>query len=593
MKWLLILCLFYSCASITPYHFGEDKTVYREFTSETALEEVTQTNLKSFYENYIRDQNVSRWMAQTLPREYHLPSAGPSKKYFNNSILWALDKNEKTIFGFRPISTTTGCNSGCSPVVFHLKFDAKGNVVDLIEDPNELLRKKWHKAYTRSDKAKALELAKRIPEKLMSVLEPKYLADDLNHYPPQTWTTLKDYLVNESAYTSYRIVQASYQVKSFLSGTPQDKAKEKQYEQFITSHLNRRWRSMDQVRQSFQIIEKISNTPLSAHISGMIFTSPHNLLVTMIAYGNDEDVENVRRFLGNTVYQSTHVGAVCDLKKHLLNIKKGQEILIRMKKEPGQWPECNPSLDNLYALMAAGSLGDVANATLFSNGIDLNIIPPVVKKDADLLTTFIQLTETLNNEEAKQWAIANLKVRFPLLQNNFVGKKTLLQKAEKDYRSEIKRGMLHADIPFPQFSSKTKDGNVSTPIKGKQIYVFFATWCPHCKAKVKEWSQFSDQFWKKVALVEVFPKSTSPSRFTKFCEETNLSEQRCNEILEISSEEERRELYQTITLAGVPRIIISRKDGNVGFFDYKLNHSKGSDAKRDLEWAIEEIETTR
>ncbi|MFZ8933765.1 MAG: TlpA family protein disulfide reductase [Bacteriovoracaceae bacterium] len=594
MRVLFFILFLASCSQIG---FGPDDANFsavRIPSNETSLTQIKPNKLTRFYQKYLSTK-PAKWLAQKLPTNLHLPSSGPAQDYYNNSILWAVDNQERTLFGFRPINTTTGCNSGCSPVVFHLKFKEDGSIVDLIEDPNDLLRKKWHKPYTSQDKAKALKLAKTIPEELIKVLDPKILADELSVYPPATWTAYSDLLVKNSAYTSYRIVQAAYQIRDYLKTTSREKITEAQYTQFVNKHLNGRWSNISQLRNSMNILSKAVKHPnLTPSIKGMIFTNPQNVLLSLIAYGDNSDNETASEFLKNNEFKTTHRSVVCDLKKRLLNFEKGQNLLVKMGHNQKLWPKCNDLLDIIYPVLAAAKVNDINSAREFSSGMDLSEIPPVVEKDPALLQDYVVLTELLKNEKAMNKAYANLKTRFPLLKVKDINvPDDALRTAELSYRKEIKRAMLHADVPFPSFKAMSKNGALSLPQSEKRIYVFFATWCPHCKAKVKEWSEFSKEFWKSVALVEVFPKTQSLDRLQKFCEETNLDQNQCDDIIYIEDENERNKLYEVIGLAGVPRIILTREDQHVGFFDYKLPHHKGVDQKREIKWALEEASTSR
>jgi thiol-disulfide isomerase/thioredoxin len=326
----------------------------------------------------------------------------------------------------------------------------------------------------------------------------------------------------------------------------------------------------------------------------MVFTSPQNVLLSLIAYGDNSDNEKAREFLNNKEFRTTHRSVVCDIKKRLLNFEKGQNLLVKMGQNPKLWPTCNDLLDTIYPVLAAAKIKDINSARNFSKGMDLSEIPPVVEKDPALLKDYVQLTELLKNEKAMNKAYANLKTRFPLLSIREINiPDDALKTAELNYRKEIKRAMLHADVPFPSFKAMSKNGQTSLPKDEKRIYVFFATWCPHCKAKVKEWSEYSNEFWNKVALVEVFPKTQNLDRFDKFCQETNLSQKLCDDIIYIEQESERNRLYEVIGLAGVPRIILTREDKNVGFFDFKIPHHEGVDQRRELRWALEEASTSR
>ena len=78
----------------------------------------------------------------------------PNRPFYNNTILWYSFKNKK--IGFRPFDTTTGCDTGCSLLTFHLVIDTKGNTQEILEETGIPLRKTYHIPLSKEDKKKLL-----------------------------------------------------------------------------------------------------------------------------------------------------------------------------------------------------------------------------------------------------------------------------------------------------------------------------------------------------------------------------------------------------------------------------------------------------
>ena len=66
-----------------------------------------------------------------------------------NTKLIKVFKGDKTIGFVRQVTTSTGCNDGCLPVIFDLYYDASGEFLKLLSTPG--LTKKYHKPFTPND----------------------------------------------------------------------------------------------------------------------------------------------------------------------------------------------------------------------------------------------------------------------------------------------------------------------------------------------------------------------------------------------------------------------------------------------------------
>jgi thiol-disulfide isomerase/thioredoxin len=219
------------------------------------------------------------------------------------------------------------------------------------------------------------------------------------------------------------------------------------------------------------------------------------------------------------------------------------------------------------------------------------------------------MARILDNKPVQIKSLAEASVRFPNLDLkekidslNDEEKKEYsenCQRVEKEYRKEFHRKMLQEPLNFPLVNGTKGEGvQVTLPLQTKQVYVFFASWCPHCRAAVTTWikDDYGKEFWDKVQLVEVFPKTNDNTIFDEFCKVTGITEKKpeiCAETVRMSTGPKIDEFYEKIALSGVPKIIITHKDGRVGIFDYQIPHKKGQDFLRDLNWIIEELPNLR
>ncbi len=608
MKWTWIFLLFLSCSQQKTRIIADASVLKpgRTPTSEVNIE--TTSPIFGLYKEKLKEfkpEDIT-WKVDRLPYEYHMPSSGPLGNYYNTDIIWAQGPDGKIISGFRPVNTTTGCNSGCTPVVFHLQFNEKGEIIDLLQEKDHLLRKVYHQPYSKEDLEKARELAKLMPEALQMVSEPKQVANELTKFPPQTWVAYKDLLVSNSAYTSFRIFEAANQIRSFLALNPYQKNRIQQEQQFVQNLISGRVQGIKQLRQALAQINKILDSKeFSNDAKKYILSNPSFLLLNLINLGDENDISSIKKFLGRSYYSSTHKLAVCDFYQDLLNFPKGQKLLLTIASNPKEWPSCEEDLDKLLPLFAATKLQEKEQIENLANKMDLSKIPPLVLEDPDYLMMYFEMSKILDKKGLQIKSLAEASIRFPKLElKEEVSSLTeqekmefneMAQKSEKDYREEFHRKMLQERVNFPIINGRKGDNILVTlPLQTKQVYVFFASWCPHCRAEVTRWIKegYGDEFWDKVQMVEVFPKTQDDTIFNEFCQVTGITEKRpevCKEVVRLGEGSKVDEFYEKISLTGVPKLIILHKDGRVGIFDYQIPHKKGQDFLRDLKWIIEEL----
>ncbi len=608
MKWILIFLFLLGCSQQKTEVTQDvsDFQVTRTPASVTTIE--SDSPIFALYAGKIKDFNPQEitWKADKLPYEYHMPSAGPLGPYYNTDIIWAQAPDGKIISGFRPVNTTTGCNSGCTPVVFHLQFNEIGEVQDLFEEKDHLLRKVNHQAYNKEDLEKAKTLAKTLPETLQMVNEPKQVANELTKFPPQTWVAYKDLLVGQSAYTSFRIFEAANQIKAFLALSPYQKNRIQQEIQFAQNLITGRITGLKQLRQTLVQLNKILDSKeFSNEAKKYVLSNPSNILLNLVNMGDDSDLSSIKKFMGRTYYQTTHKLTVCEFYQDLLNFPKGQNLLLNVAANADQWPACEENLDKLLPLFSATMLDKRDIVEKLSKNMNLSEIPPIVLEDPDYIVMYYKMARILDNKPLQIKSLSEALIRFPKLdlkekieslndeeKNQFSEN---CKKVEKQYREEFHRTMLQEPLYFPITNGTKGEGVVVTlPLQTKQVYVFYASWCPHCKATVTSWIKdgYGKEFWDKVQLVEVFPKTQDDTIFDEFCKVTGITEKKpeiCKETVRMTPGLKTDEFYEKMALSGVPKIVITHKDGRIGIFDYKIPHKKGQDFLRDLNWIIEEL----
>lgn len=117
-----------------------------------------------------------------------------------NLILLGLYQGQKLLGYAREITTTTGCNSACLPLVYTTFYSPKGDFVKLLS--RDGLTKKNHVPLTPEDYATLEMIVLMAPEKFNHVKHPKEMTDALSG---ATIKAYQDIVVKEAAYTTLRV----------------------------------------------------------------------------------------------------------------------------------------------------------------------------------------------------------------------------------------------------------------------------------------------------------------------------------------------------------------------------------------------------
>lgn len=117
----------------------------------------------------------------------------------NTSIL-KIYKGDQHIGFVRQVTTSTGCNDGCLPVIFDLYYDQKGTFLKLLSTPG--LTKKHHKPFTPNDYIQLEMIILQAPEIFNSVAHPKQMVDAISG---ATTKIYEPYVIKQAAYTTLRV----------------------------------------------------------------------------------------------------------------------------------------------------------------------------------------------------------------------------------------------------------------------------------------------------------------------------------------------------------------------------------------------------
>ncbi|EQC45625.1 hypothetical protein [Bacteriovorax sp. Seq25_V] len=118
----------------------------------------------------------------------------------NTELLVAKNSKNKTIGYIREITTTTGCNSECLPVIFTLFYNQDKVLVKLKSIPG--LTKKYHARFTDKDYQKLDMILALNPEIFKKVGHPTEMVDAISG---ATKKEFENDVVKNAAYTSLRV----------------------------------------------------------------------------------------------------------------------------------------------------------------------------------------------------------------------------------------------------------------------------------------------------------------------------------------------------------------------------------------------------
>lgn len=131
----------------------------------------------------------------------------------NIKLLEAFDKKKKRIGFIREVTTSTGCNDGCLPVIFTLFYSENGSFLRVLS--REGLTKKDHEEFQDIDYIQLESILRKNPSVFKAVIHPTNMVDAI------TRATLKTYqgdVIKKAAYTTLRVNLYNQHTLSFLKG---------------------------------------------------------------------------------------------------------------------------------------------------------------------------------------------------------------------------------------------------------------------------------------------------------------------------------------------------------------------------------------
>ena len=131
----------------------------------------------------------------------------------NTELLEVLDKDHEIIGFIREISTTTGCNSACLPLVYTTYYSQTGELIKLKSEQG--LTKINHTPFSQNDYARLDLILAMAPNDFSYINHPKELTDALSG------ETLKKYVpivVKGAAYSTLRVHLYNQETKKWIQG---------------------------------------------------------------------------------------------------------------------------------------------------------------------------------------------------------------------------------------------------------------------------------------------------------------------------------------------------------------------------------------
>lgn len=118
----------------------------------------------------------------------------------NNKILKLFNAKEEIVGFIRELTTTTGCNSACLPLVYTTFYSAKGELIKLSSEQG--LTKINHQPFSMDDYSRLNLILAMAPQEFSKINHPKELTDALSG---ETLKVYKSIVVPGAAYSTLRI----------------------------------------------------------------------------------------------------------------------------------------------------------------------------------------------------------------------------------------------------------------------------------------------------------------------------------------------------------------------------------------------------
>jgi XTP/dITP diphosphohydrolase len=545
--------------------------------------ELSRDDLKSLvglYSPWLNAKNLAQvsWHSQALSPEFHLPAARPSRHYFNTHLLQAF-ADGKLLASFRPVDTISGCDSGCAPITFHLALKAGAKSVEALEDPSSPLLKKGHSPFTQDDKKLLAANLAKIPS-LMKKLSSSGHTTDAHE---QTWPVYQKTLIPGAAYTSYRIYEATFQFLETLETS------EKQRQQILEeasdllgqayrlqklSDAGPLWKSLVAKAQKSNdglIIEQFRSSVLAALVAWRFLENPRARTKSLVADLRSSRLDFLPAFK-------------CQVLQTLLLEPSSRDRLSDMAAQ--DFHECSGLRPEWVKILSASEISPDLAKVLQE---ETSRLPDFILKHPELLA---QVAAKLGpeNESLRTELYSRLRAEHPRYSfDTKLSSTSRVIQLELDLKTKVLARLSKELGSFPQAKLEKFEGTTSFPVQGKEVYIFFASWCPHCKQLLKMLSEeIRDQkLWNKIQLVESLSSSESLFEAQLLCAELKLPQPTCQQMLLLPSVSRNPELNAALRLASVPRVVITNPKGVVRDYDFRFEEGNSQDPLRKLKWILE------
>ncbi len=535
---------------------------------------------------------ATRWTTQTILSGYTLPQAPTGARFDNETLVRAYD-GKRLLGTFRPVATTTGCDSGCLPVVFHLSLTDKGQVKAILEDPRSPLTKIHHQPLSAAEKKKLLSIARELPKGLDWIDGNAGLADARGAFPPSTWSPLRGSLVEGAAYTSYRVYEASLGARLALSKAARS-ARDKELDAERTEEGTwLRAANPEELRKRLFATAEAVPPPVPTPA----LRAAYRHVGPAIAWLGSQDrlsLKEANDLLGKLGgWQRERRADLMSLYRELLRTPRTRPwvaAFLAQKTFPFE-PE---NLRRLYAELASAQAPTLAPEDWLTEDLagDPGLLTVAIERNRDVkgredLVVALEATRALRYprlDAARAW------LRSPAAASK-KGREASAKAAELE-RNRWRQKLAPTPRPFPKLQARNaSDAKIvelprPDPVR---LYVFFAAWCPHCLETVGKWSRagWKESTWKRVQLVEIHPGDRSVA---DFCKETQLPAEVCGRIVKLGDLRQSPEVQAVLGVEGIPYLIATNGRGQIRFENLRLPSAEGADPERELLTALEVAE---
>jgi len=582
-------------------------------------------NILKIYKSAL-PQNISSvtFEVQKLGTQYRLPHLESAPVHFNDSIVYAVFKN-KVLRIFRPVEVSTGCDSGCTPVIFHLEFSPLPELENTFELTKILVEKEfkllkiYHQVLTDDEISKLLRMAQKIPSLMEHLESPSQTTNANSSFPRQTWTFAEPFSVSGGAYTSHRVLLAAKKTFEFLGSSEfkniSSGDQDPKGAPWLLAHYER--------RERFAALSQISNLAeanqfANQGIATLGSEATQNVLFTF--YGQSlahlgvwtlQEFQNpyiLEKLESHPLFQSAYKNYFCKAIKLLLHSPSSRSYLtkkLQPKSSSANAYSCHPYTDKIL-LFLSQNWDEKSKLNLKKAFLDSQIhfdFEVLAHWDPELLKDLLSLIDRIDEPKLLLDLLAQWTILYPLDKSSPIDgllKKFHTTQAFSDefleaqrkytlvYRNQLQRTLSFVprnriqkfEIVADEKKSKSNFANL---MKGKRILIFFGSWCPHCQFFFKQLgkSPLQNEIFQKGLFVEIFKNDQADLK--SFCKMIEWSNEQCSALKSLNETSiVSKQFLEAHSVASVPRVMILDEQGGIALDHVEFQNQMGSDPFRDL-----------